>query len=457
MVIDSNSSLLSTLFSTPEMDHVFSDAEQVQQMLRFEWALSAALEECGLASPGASAPLLKLSAEPFLTSDRAAKLQSAAGAAGNISIPFVKLLTATVADLNPDAASYIHTGATSQDVLDTALVLQIRDGLALLQADLQATLARCINLAREHAGTILAGRTWLQQGPPVTLGLKFAGYVAALSRHQQRLREAEARAVVLQFGGAVGTLASLRGDGLKVSASLAKHLDLPEPPLPWHAHRDSLGEVTAVLGLMTGTLGKMARDISLAMQTEVGELFEPAGEGRGGSSTMPHKRNPVGCAVVLAAAQRVPPLVATMLASMPQEHERGLGGWHAEWQTLPEIFRLTAGAVSQMRQIVMGLEVDAARMSANIDMTNGLVLAESVGAALAVSMGRLAAHKLVEEASRRAIAVQRSLESILTEMPAVTDHLSPERLHLLLNPADYLGSTEQMIARTLKSLERTGG
>ena len=457
MVIDSNSSLLSTLFSTSEMDHVFSDAEQVQQMLRFEWALSASLEECGLASPGASAPLLALLAESFLSSERAAKLQSAAGAAGNIAIPFVKLLTATVGERNPDAASFIHTGATSQDVLDTALVLQIRYGLVLLQADLQATLARCIDLAREHAGTILAGRTWLQQGPPVTLGLKFAGYVAALSRHQQRLREAEARAVVLQFGGAVGTLASLRGDGLKVSAALAKHLDLPEPPLPWHAHRDSLGEVAAVLGLLTGTLGKMARDISLAMQTEVGELFEPAGEGRGGSSTMPHKRNPVGCAVVLAAAQRVPPLVATMLASMPQEHERGLGGWHAEWQTLPEIFRLTAGAVSQMRQIVMGLEVDAARMSANIDMTNGLVLAESVGAALAVSMGRLAAHKLVEEASRRAIAVQRSLESILTEMPAVTDHLSPERLHLLLNPADYLGSTEQMIARTLKSLERTGG
>ena len=457
MVIDFTSNLLSTLFSTPEMDCIFSDVEQVQQMLRFEWALSAALEECGLAGPASSAPLLGLLAQPFLTAERAATLQSAAGAAGNIAIPFVKLLTATVAEQYPEAASYIHTGATSQDVLDTALVLHMRAGLALLQADLHTILARCVDLARQHSGTILAGRTWLQQGPPVTLGLKFAGYAAALSRHQQRLQDAGERAVVLQFGGAVGTLASLRGNGLKVSAALAKHLDLPEPPLPWHSHRDNLGEVAAVLGLLTGTLGKMARDISLEMQTEVGELFEPAGEGRGGSSTMPHKRNPVGCAVVLAAAQRVPPLVATMLAAMPQEHERGLGGWHAEWETLPEIFRLTAGALSQTRQIVAGLEVDAARMAANLELTHGLVLAESVGAVLAESMGRMAAHRLVEEASRRAVAEKRTLLAVLTEMPAVTEHLSLERLRQLLAAADYLGSTEQMIARTLKSLERTGG
>ena len=457
MVIDSANNLLSTLFSTPEMDRVFSDAEQVQQMLRFEWALSAALEDCGLAPPESSAPILELLAGPFLTSERATILRSAAGAAGNIAIPFVKLLTATVAERHPDSASFIHTGATSQDVLDTALVLQIRDGMGLLQGDLHATVDRCVDLAREHSGTILAGRTWLQQGPPVTLGLKFAGYAAALTRHEQRLHDALARAVVLQFGGAVGTLASLRGNGLKVSAALAKHLDLPESPLPWHAHRDNFAEVAAVLGLLTGTLGKMARDISLAMQTEVGEMFEPAGEGRGGSSTMPHKRNPIGCAVVLAAAQRVPPLVATMLAAMPQEHERGLGGWHAEWQALPEIFRLTAGALSQMRQVVAGLEVDAARMTANLNLTHGLVLAESVGAALAEFTGRMAAHQIMEEASRRAIDERRSLESVLTEMPAVTEHLSLERLHQLLDPSDYLGSTAQMIARTLKSLERTGG
>ena len=457
MAIDTTHGLLSTLFSTPEMDSVFSDAEQVQQMLRFEWALSAALEDCGIAAPHSSEPLDALLETPFLTPERAAQLQTAAGSAGNLAIPFVKLLTAAVAEESPEAASFVHTGATSQDVLDTALVLQMRDAIELIQSDLKRTLERCVEFAREHSGTILAGRTWMQQGSPITLGLKFAGYVAALSRHEQRLRDAAARAVVLQFGGAVGTLASLRENGLKVSAAVAKRLELPEPSLPWHGHRDNLGEVAAVLGLLTGTLGKMARDISLEMQTEIGELFEPAGEGRGGSSTMPHKRNPVGCAVVLAAALRVPPLVATMLAAMPQEHERGLGGWHAEWETLPEIFRLTAGALRQMRQIVDGLEVDAARMIANVQMTQGLVLAESVGAALAEHTGRLAAHRIVEDASRKALAEKRPLESVLAEMPSVTVHLSPDVLHQLLNAADYLGSTQEMIARTLKSLEKVGG
>ena len=457
MAIDTAHGLLATLFSTPEMDSVFSDAEVVQQMLRFEWALSAALEDCGIAPPHSSEPLDALLETPFLTSERAAEIQLGATSGGNLAIPFVKLLTAAVAEEDPQAASFVHTGATSQDVLDSALVLQIRCAFELIQSDLQQTLSRCIALAHEHAGTILAGRTWMQQGPPVTLGLKFAGYAAALARHQQRIRNAETRADVLQFGGAVGTLASLRENGLKVSAALAKHLELAEPTLPWHAHRDNLCEVAAVLGMLTGTLGKMARDISLEMQTEVGELFEPAGEGRGGSSTMPHKRNPVGCAVVLAAAVRVPPLVGTMLAAMPQEHERGLGGWHAEWETLPEIFRLTAGALRQMRLIVEGLEVDAARMMENSELTQGLVLAESVGAALAKYVGRLAAHKIVEEASRTALAEKRPLESVLAETPSVTVHLSPEILHQLLSSADYLGSTQQMITRTLKALECVEG
>ena len=457
MAIDSTHGLLSTLFSTPEMDSVFSDAEQVQQMVRFEWALSAALEECGVAPPLSSEPLDGLLETPFLTPERAAQIQLGAASGGNLAIPFVKLLTAVVAEESPEAAGFVHTGATSQDVLDTALVLQMRNAIELIERDLRTTLARCAELARDHADTMMAGRTWLQQGPPITLGLKFAGYAAALSRHKQRLSDASGRAVVMQFGGAVGTLASLREDGLKVSAALARHLELPEPTSPWHGHRDNLGEVAAVLGLLTGTLGKMARDISLEMQTEVGELSEPAGAGRGGSSTMPHKRNPVGCAVMLAAALRVPSLVATMLAAMPQEHERGLGGWHAEWETLPEIFRLTAGALRQMRQIVEGLEVDAVRMAANIQMTQGLVLAESVAAALAEHTGRSAAHKIVEQAARQAIAERRPLELILAEMPSVTVHLSPHVLHRLLNSEAYLGSTRQLIARTLQTLEKVEG
>jgi 3-carboxy-cis,cis-muconate cycloisomerase len=374
--------------------------------------------------------------------------------AGNLAIPFVKMLTAAVAETDVEAARFVHTGATSQDVLDTALVLQIRDAVPLLQHDLDAILARSIALAREHAETIVAGRTWLQQGPPVTLGLKFAGYAASLSRHKHRLRQVAERAVVLQFGGAVGTLASLRGEGLKVSAAFAKRLGLREPPLPWHTHRDNLTELATVLGLLTGTLGKLASDIALSMQTEVGELMEPAGDGRGGSSTMPHKRNPVGCAVVLAAAVRVPPLVATMLAAMPQEHERGLGGWHAEWETLPQIFRLAAGALSQIRHIVDGLEIHADRMADNLEQTHGLVLAEAVSSALAEHLGRSAAHRLVEEATRCAVQEKRPLESVLGEIPVVMEHFTPDALHQLFDYRGYLGSSREFIERTLQSLER---
>jgi 3-carboxy-cis,cis-muconate cycloisomerase len=294
----------------------------------------------------------------------------------------------------------------------------------------------------------------MQQGPPVTLGLKLAGCASALARHRERLQGAAARVAVLQFGGAVGTLASLGKDGIQVSAALGRRLQLPEPAMPWHSHRDNLAEMATVLGLLTGTLGKMARDLSLGMQTEVGEVFEPAGQGKGGSSTMPHKRNPVGSAVVLAAALRVPSLVATMLVAMPQEHERGLGGWHAEWETLPEIFRLTAGALQQMREILDGLEVHADRMRENLDMTRGLVLAEAVSSALAETLGRAAAHRLVEEASQRALREGCSLEQVLLAMPEVVQQLPPERIHQLLDPRHYLGSSAEFLDRALRALER---
>jgi 3-carboxy-cis,cis-muconate cycloisomerase len=446
--------LLAKLFSTPAMERVFSDTNLVQQMLRFEWALQAALADCGVAPAGSAKPLAALLESPFLTAERADKLQGAAALSGNIAIPFVKMLTAAVAEEDKEAARFVHTGATSQDVLDTALVLQLQEAIALMERDLGLTLERCVALAREHTETVMAGRTWMQQGPPVTLGLKLAGCAAALARHRERLQGAAARLAVLQFGGAVGTLASLGKDGIQVSAALGRRLQLPEPAMPWHSHRDNLAEMATVLGLLTGTLGKMARDLSLGMQTEVGEVFEPAGQGKGGSSTMPHKRNPVGSAVVLAAALRVPSLVATMLVAMPQEHERGLGGWHAEWETLPEIFRLTAGALQQMREILDGLEVHADRMRENLDMTRGLVLAEAVSSALAETLGRAAAHRLVEEASQRALREGCSLEQVLLAMPEVVQQLPPERIHQLLDPRHYLGSSAEFLDRALRALER---
>jgi 3-carboxy-cis,cis-muconate cycloisomerase len=295
----------------------------------------------------------------------------------------------------------------------------------------------------------MIGRTLLQQAVPVTFGLKAAGWLAALERTRARLAEAGRAAQVLQFGGAAGTLAALGERGLDVAAALAKELDLALPALPWHGHRDRLVDLAAALGLLAGTLGKIARDIALLMQTEVAEAFEPAGEGRGGSSTMPHKRNPIACAVALAAATRVPQLVGTLLAAMPQEQERGLGGWHAEWETLPEIFLLASGALHHMADAIAGLAVDPERMRQNIEATRGLVMAEAVTMALVNRIGKHDAHKLVESACRRASAEGVHLRDVLAREPVVTAQLTPEQLDRLFAPETYLGMAERFVQRAL--------
>src|SRR5437763_1650543 len=295
----------------------------------------------------------------------------------------------------------------------------------------------------------LAGRTWLQQGPPVTLGLKAVGFLSAVERHRVRLGELKGRALVLQLGGAVGTLAAFDARGMDVASAVAQALGLALPDVPWHAQRDRVAEVATTLGLLVGTLGKLARDVSLLMQTEVGEAAEPSATGRGGSSTMPHKRNPVGSAVILAAAIRVPALVSVMLSAMVQEHERGLGGWHAEWETLPEICVLAAGALAQAIIIVEGLQVDAARMASNLELTRGLTLAEAVATARGEKLGKSEAHALIEEASARALAEGKSLRESLDVDPRVTEHLSGPELERLLDPRHYLGEAERLVARAL--------
>nr|MDQ2695916.1 lyase family protein [Pseudomonadota bacterium] len=346
-------------------------------------------------------------------------------------------------------------GATSQDAMDTGLVLQLRQALSIIEEDLEALSDALARQVEAYRSTPLAGRTWLQQAPPVTLGLKVAGWLSAVERHRQRLRELRPRLRAVQLGGAVGTLAALEDKGLAVAEALAEELDLALPDSPWHTHRDRIAEVATVLGLLVGTLGKIARDISLLMQTEAGEVFEPAAAGKGGSSTMPHKRNPVGAAAVLAAALRVPALVSTMLAAMVQEHERGLGNWHAEWETLPEIVRLAAGALAQIRQIVEGMEVDAPRMARNLDITRGLVLAEAVTMALGRHIGRQNAHHRVEQASRQAVAQNRHLREVLGADPQVSRHLSAADLDRLLDPANYTGQADALAQRVLAA--RKGG
>jgi 3-carboxy-cis,cis-muconate cycloisomerase len=438
--------LNSFLFSTPEMSRVFSQEGQLRAMMRFEWALSCALEKHGLAETGSNKVLESLLDAVFVD---AALLVQDARAAGNIAIPFVRQLTAEVKARSEVAARSIHLGATSQDVLDSALVLQIREAVQLLDVAIEQLEGTLIHQVREHRHTVLMGRTWLQAGPPTTLGLKLAGSLAALRRDRDRIRSAAARTLDVEFGGAVGTLAALGTTGGAVSAELARILQLKEPELPWHTHRDNLVEMVQVLAILTGTLAKFARDIALLMQSEVAEAAEAHSEGRGGSSTMPHKHNPVACAAVIATNARMPGLASTMLHAMSQEHERGLGLWQAEWDTVPEAFRLAAAALAYSIEIAQGLRVDAARMMSNLDSLLGLPLSEAVNAALAPKVGRSAAHDLLRTATERAAAEKRKLADILKQLPQVTAHLTEVEIDQLLDPCAYLGSAQRFISRVL--------
>ena len=389
------SSLTDGLFSTEGMQSIFCDSNTIQRMLDVEAALARALALEDVIPQSAVAAIVSSCRADLMDLDALAKSVSSAG---NVAIPLVKQLTAVVAGTDADAARYVHWGATSQDVIDSGRVLQLRDAIDLITTDLAELADTLASLAHQHRATIMMGRTWMQHAQPTTLGLKIAGWLDAIMRHQDRLQALRTRVCILQFGGAAGTLASLGESGLTVATALAKDLSLALPALPWHTHRDRMGEVATTFGLLTGTLGKIARDIALHAQTEIAELAEPLVQGRGGSSTMPHKRNPVACSAVLACAMRVPALVSTMLTAMVQEQERALGGWQAEWETLPEIASLTSAALNQLREVTSGLSVDAARMRSNIDITQGLIMAEAVSLALAQHMGRAVAHELIEEA-----------------------------------------------------------
>lgn len=438
--------LLDLLFSTEEMRLVFSDHGRLQGMLDFERAL--ALVEGRLGVIPAQAAEVIARPRPPAAFDLAA-LASEAEQAGNLAIPLIRALTALVARDDAEAARYVHWGATSQDVIDSGLALQMRAGLDLLDDDLARLAAALAQLAQTYRATPMAGRTWLQQAAPITFGLKVAGWLSAVKRDQQRLRELRGRALAAQVGGAVGSLAAFGAQGLAVADAVADELGLQAPDIPWHAQRDRVAEVATVLGLLVGTLGKLARDLALLAQSEVAEAREPGDPQRGGSSTMPQKRNPVGAAVALAAAQRVPALVATLLAAMPQEHERGLGGWQAEWETLPEMFLLAAGALRRMREAMEGLEVDTERMRANLDVTHGFIYAEALSLALAQHVGRERAHALIREAVQRATRRGRHLRETLAADKAVTAHLTPAELDALFDPQRAIGLAEQLIQRAL--------
>lgn len=438
------------MLSSAAMRAVCGDVAALQNMLDFEAALARAEAAAGLIPASAAGPITNAcKAESF---DLAA-LADAATRSGNLAIPLIKALTSNVAKADADAARYVHWGATSQDVIDTGAMLGLRAGIDVLLADIDRAVAGFAALARRHRDTAVVARTWLQHALPMPFGLKLAEYAAALHRSRARLKHLRAETLALQFGGAAGTLAALGDNGLKVAERLAAELNLPLPDAPWHTHRDRIAEAASVFAILAGTCGKIARDVSLMMQTDVGEAFEPSGEGRGGSSTMPHKRNPVAAASALAAATMAPNLTATIFAAQVQEHERSAGPWHAEWPTLPTLMLVTSGGLAAIVDIAEGLEVDAERMRQNLDATDGLIMAEAVAMRLAEQVGKSDAHHLVEAASKKAVKDKKHLREALREDANVSAQLGADEIAELFEPMAYQGASQGLIDRLLASLE----
>ena len=444
------SPLYAPMLSSPAMRALCDDAAYLQFMLDIEAALAQAEADTGVIPAAAAGPI---SAACKASLYDIGTLAEGATRAGNLAIPLVKALTAAVAKADPAAARYVHWGATSQDIIDSATMLTLSAAIDALVADCDRAVAGFAALADKHRQTSTVARTWLQHALPMPFGLKLAEYAAALHRSRGRLLRLRREAVALQFGGAAGTLAALGDKGLTVSARLSEILHLPLPDAPWHTHRDRIAEIASVLAILTGSCGKIARDVSLLMQSDVGEAYEPAGAGRGGSSTMPHKRNPVACASALAAATMAPQLVATILAAQVQEHERSAGPWHAEWPTLPTLLLVTSGALAAIVDLGEGLEVDPEHMAANLNATRGLIMAEAVTMALADKIGKADAHHLIETASQNAVAENAHLRDVLAADPAVTPHLDAAALDRLFDPLAYQGVSQQLIDRLLASLK----
>jgi 3-carboxy-cis,cis-muconate cycloisomerase len=436
--------LIESLATTEPLAEVFSDRSILAAMLAFEIALSRVEAKLAVIPSEAAQAIARAADANFFD---AAELARETLRAGTPAIPFVKALTERVRSVDPNAARFVHWGATSQDVVDTAFILLLKQALPLLQADHLRLDQALANISGQHRDTVMLGRTLLQPAPPITFGFKAAGWKAAAKRGWARIASRFSEALMLQFGGASGTLASLGDKGIAVGQALAEELNLPYPDAPWHTHRDRLAALVAACGVATGSLGKMARDVSLLMQSEVAEAAEPGGAGRGGSSAMPHKHNPIACSLTLAAAHRVPGLLATFLSSMVQEHERGVGGWQAEWPTVAAVVQSTGLAVASMAEVAEGMIVDPARMRANIDATRGVIFAERVVMLLGASLGRDAAHKLLEHASRRSVAEKRRLVEVLEEIPEITRAIPLDVLRKLDTPEDYLGSAKEFQKR----------
>ena len=438
-----DSAVFRNIFSTEAMRRVFSDESRVQKYLDFEAALARAQARLGIIPQNAAEEIVHHcdAAEIDFV-----KLERQTARIGYPVLPVVQQLVALCRD---GLGEWCHWGATTQDVTDTATVLQVREALTLVEADIDAIANALAELARKYRDTPMAGRSNLQQAVPITFGYKMATVLAAFERHKQRLQELRARVLVGEFGGAAGTLASLGGRGLEVQAELMKELKLGVPAIAWHTVRDTIAEVGCFLGLVAGTCGKIAFDVKLMMQTEVEELYEPFHEGRGSSSTMPQKRNPISSVYITALNAVVRQQVAALLDAMVEDHERATGPWEIEWIVLPEIFCLTAGVLAQTLFVLTGLQVDEKKMRANLDLTKGLIVSEAVMMGLGPYLGRQYAHDLVYDICRNVIATGRPLVDLLAENEEVSKHLDRAALAKLCDPANYLGEAGAMVDRVL--------
>jgi len=427
------------------------DAAWLQALLDVEAGLARALARTGLVSVAAAEAVTAAArAERF----SAAELGQAAAEAGNPIPALVAALTRELGSSQPDAARAVHLGATSQDIIDSALVLLLSRALPHIARDLRACAERAAQLASAHRDTLMLGRTLLQAATPVTFGLKAAGWLHALDRVHAELAASLRARLPVQFGGAAGTLAALEDRGLDVMRELARELELACPALPWHTERLPLLEVAGLLARIAAVSGKIAHDVTLLAQSEVAEVRERSGQGRGGSSAMPHKQNPIASISAVSCSRRVPGLYATLLAAAEQEHERAAGSWHVEWETLTDLVRLVGSSVSWLRDTLEGLEVDAARMRANLDAARGLPLAERLSTLLTPALGRKAAQALVADACARVAQSGQSLLACLQSTPELQRALpaagiDDARLQSALDPAGYLGSTRALIERAL--------
>ena len=444
-IIDSR--IFGNLFGTGAMRHVWSDENRTAKYLDIEKALAVVQGRLGIIPAEAADEIARHCEIGEIDMD---KLRVETERIGYPILPVVSQLNALCRD---KLGEYCHWGATTQDVTDTATVMQIREGLEIVDADLGAISDALAALARRYRDTPIIGRSNLQQAVPVTFGYKMATILAAVERHRERLTQLKPRVLVGEFGGACGTLASIEKGAMETQAGLMAELGLGQPLIAWHTVRDCIAEVGCFLGLVGGTLGKLSMDVKLMMQTEVAEVYEPFAHGRGSSSTMPQKRNPISSCYIHAAVSVVRQHAAALMDAMIADHERSTGPWEIEWIVLPEAFCLTAGALEQARCILDGLEVDAVKMRANIDVTHGLVMSEAVMMGLGRYIGREHAHDLVYDLCREAIRQDRSLLDLLAEHPEINRHLDRSALAALCDPANYLGQAGVMVDRVLASVD----